>query len=694
MIMPKLYLLKINHKINQAQTTMKLIKFFSLSVLLLFFTKLTAQEFKLGKVSIAELEQKVHPKDSSAVAAILYKKGKSRIEYDQNDGFVTLTDIETRVKIYKKEGYDWANQEVWYYNMVGLTEKVFFADAYTYNLVNGKIEKTKLKSEGTFDEVLNKYRGQKKITMPNVKEGSVIEYRYTIKSPSDRLIREWDFQSSIPVNYSEFSTYVPEYYVFNSRQKGYIFPKVSIQKNPKSITFTSKERTSSGGFSPVKTEYSVDKLDYIETQTTYIAQDFPAMKDEAYVNNVDNYLSSIQHELSLVKFPNQPIKPLSTDWVSVAKTIYDNESFGAELNKTGYFEDDLKALLAGKNTTDEKILAILNHVKTNVKWNKYTGYDCDLGVRKAYKEKTGNIADINLMLTAMLRYAGLTADPVLVSTRSNGIALFPNRTAFNYVVARVETPNGSVLLDASDKFSVPNVLPIRTLNWYGRLIRKDGSSEEIDLMPSKPSNDIVFMNYSIDAEGKVTGKTRRQMSDYNALITRDNIDGVKEETYLEKLENENNKIEISEYSRTNEKEILLPLVETYSFTGNNLCEVIGGKIYVSPMLFFTNNKNPFKQETREYPVDFGFPFLDKYNITIQIPEGFTVETLPAPTNINMEGNLGSFKFIIANTGNTLQINIAHQINEATFSTEKYEMLKEYYKGMIAKETEKIVLKRI
>ena len=674
---------------------MKFIKLFSLFALLLFFSKVAAQEFKLGKVSIAELEQKVHPKDSSAVAAILYKKGSSRIEYNQNDGFVTVTDVETRIKIYKKEGYSWATHQVWYSNNSNLSEKVSFNDAVTYNLVNGKIEKTKIKSEGIFDEVLDKYRAEKKITMPNIKEGSVIEFRYTIRSGS-RMIREWDFQTSIPVNHSEFATYIPEYYTFNSRQKGYVSPKVTIEKNNKTILLTSKERGSTGGFGggATRTEFSQQKVDYIETKTTYIAENFVAMKDEVFVNNLDNYTASVQHELAMVKFPNETMKPFSTDWNSVAKTIYDYDSFGPELNKTGYFEEDLKTVLAGKNTTDEKILAILNHVKSNIKWNKYTGYDCDLGVKKAYKEKTGNIGDINLMLTAMLRYAGLTANPVLVSTRSNGIALFPNRTAFNYVIASVETPEGNILLDASDKYSVPNVLPFRTLNWYGRLIRRDGSSEEVDLMPKRASNDMVFMNYSIDAEGKVTGKTRRQCTDYNALITRDNIDGVVQEEYLEKLENENSKIEVSNYERKNEKEILLPMIETYTFTGNNLCEMIGGKIYVNPMLFFANKENPFKQEIREYPVDFGFPFTDKYNITIKIPEGFEIETMPAPAVISMADNLGTFKFNIANNDGTLQLAVSHQINEAIVSTEKYEMLKEYYKGMIAKETEKIVLKRI
>ena len=671
---------------------MKCIKFFSIISLLFLISKTTAQEFKLGKVSIAELEEKSHPKDTSAVAAILYKKGISKIEYSESEGFVLITRVDTRIKIYKKEGTDWANQSVGYY--IGSNdskERVDFSDVNTYNLVNGKIEKTKLKSDGIFEEQVNKYRARKKITLPNVKQGSVLEYCYTVRTSNFAMIREWAFQTDIPVNYSEYVTYIPDYYTFNIRQKGFIFPKVVTVKDSKSIIINSKERS---GARVVSTTFSQDKIDYTEIQTTYIAQNLPAVIEESYVNNMDNYTSSLEQELSMIKYPNSNLQTFSTNWNSVVKTIYEYEDFGPQLNKTGYFEEDVKAIISGLTTSEDKILAILNYVKTRVKWDNYYGYSCDKGVRKAYQEKTGNVAEINLMLTAILRYAGITANPVLVSTRSNGIALFPNRTAFNYVIAAVETPNGNILLDATDKFSTPNILPFRALNWYGRLIRKDGTSEEVNLMPKKLSNDFVFLNYSIDSEGNITGKTRRQYTDYNAMITRENTSSLKEEEYLERLENENNKIEISEYSRTNEKDILLPITESYSFAGNNLCELIGGKIYVSPMLFFTKNKNPFTQEVREYPVDFGFPYSDKYNITIQIPEGFTVETLPAATMVAMEDNLGAFKFNIAAKENTLQLVISHQINEAIVSTEKYEMLKNYYKAMIAKETEKIVLKRI
>jgi hypothetical protein len=651
-----------------------------------------AQDFKLGKVSMQELQEKMHPTDSTAVAAILFEKGNVDFEYNEDDGFVMITEVTTRIKIYKKEGYEWANKAMRYYTGGMSNESIIFSDAVTYNLVDGKIEKTKLKSDGLFDEEINKYWGQKKITMPNIKVGSVIEYKYLIKSVRYAELTEWSFQSNIPVNFSEFITHIPEYFVYNPNFKGYISPKISSEKNNKAISYSHKQKVNKG--IGLATASSIEKLEFSETNTTYLAENLPAMKAEAFVNNINNYRTSISHELSIIKFPNQPYKTFSSDWNSVAKTIYDYDDFGIELNKTGYFEEDLKAVTTGLTSSEEKISAVFNFVKTNIKWNDYYGYSCIDGVKKAYKDKTGNVAEINLMLTAMLRHVGLTANPVLVSTRSNGIALFPNRTAFNYVIAAVETPNGFVLLDASDKFSTPNILPFRALNWIGRLIRKDGTSEEVDLMPKVTSNDVVTMNYEVGANGLVSGKLRRQRTDYNAMEFRKNIDDVKEESYLEKLENDNDKVEINGYSRTNEKELKLPVIENFSYAGSNFSEIIGGKIYVSPMLFYTDSENPFKQENREYPIDYGYPFMDKYAINIQIPDGYKVETLPAATILSMEDNLGSFKFMTSLSGNIIQMSVMYQINEPIISSDNYSMLKEFYQKMIEKENEKIILAKI
>jgi len=228
----------------------------------------------------------------------------------------------------------------------------------------------------------------------------------------------------------------------------------------------------------------------------------------------------------------------------------------------------------------------------------------------------------------------------------------------------------------------------------GRLIRKDGTSEEIDLIPAKISDHIVSMSYDINEKGEIKGKVRRQYSNYKALNFRNSVANEKEDTYLEKFENDNNKIELSEYNRTNQNDLLLPVLESFSFTSSNFSEVIGEKIYLNPMLFFLDEKNPFKQEKREYPVDFGFPFLEKYAISIKIPNNYMVENLPKSASVAMQDGSGVFKFNVAVSENNIQLSVVHQMNEVIIPIEKYEGLKEFYKTMLAKESEKIVLKKI
>ena len=64
-----------------------------------------------------------------------------------------------------------------------------------------------------------------------------------------------------------------------------------------------------------------------------------------------------------------------------------------------------------------------------------------------------------------------------------------------------------------------------------------------------------------------------------------------------------------------------PIVENYSFKSTNSVEIIGDKLYVSPLLYFSFKENPFKQEQRQYPVDFVYPNQDNFKISLTIPEG-------------------------------------------------------------------------
>lgn len=660
--------------------------------LLLFFitTSLFSQKYELGKVTVEELQEKTHPKEPEAVAAILFKKGEVRFDYSEDTGFDMITTVKVKIKVYKKEGYTFANFSQPYYVGINSKESVFFSDAITYTIVDGKIEKTRLKQDGIFDEKINKFWNRKKITMPNVREGAIIEYEYRIKSDEIGAMQDWEFQTDIPVNHSEFSTYIPEYFGYNITQKGYLSPKISKNSKERTINYTYTEDFIPGMNTgmPQRIRTSVS---FKEHQMTFIANDFPSLKDESFVNNVKNYTSSVSHELSFVQYPNQPFKSLATDWESVAKTIYESEEFGAELNKTGYFEEDVKTIVAGLNSNEEKIATLFNFVKTKVKWNNSYSYFCENGVKKAYKDGVGNVADINLMLTAALRYAGFDSNPVLVSTRSNGIALFPNRAAFNYVITSVKLDSGLVLLDATEQYSNTSVLPLRVLNWYGRLIRKDGTSENVDLIPKKISRSVVNSMIQIKLDGSVEGKIRRQEFDYNAYKYR-NTNLI--ENYSDELEKKYPNIEISELEVSNKEVLFEPIIEKYSFKHNGLTEIVGGKIYFSPLLLFAITENPFKQETRQYPVDFVYPKQEKITLIVTIPDGFVVESMPQSIAMPFVDNLLNFKYTLSQNQNLITITAITDYNNSIILPDYYDDLKAFFAELIKRENEKIVLKKI
>ena len=297
------------------------------------------------------------------------------------------------------------------------------------------------------------------------------------------------------------------------------------------------------------------------------------------------------------------------------------------------------------------------------------------------------------MLTAMLRHADLNANPVLVSTRSNGVSFFPNRTAYNYVICAVETPAGIILMDATDKFSVANIIPVRALNWTGRLIRKDGTSTAVDLMPKNNSKENINVMATLDETGTLKGMIRDQYFDYNAFLYRVNFNALAKDSYLEKLEQHLTGIEITDFAVV-DKEMTKPVSESYSFTHSAVADVIGDKIYLPGLLFFTAKENPFKQDKREYPVDFTFPNQDKYAFTITIPVGYAIESMPTPISLNTASNIGTFKYNITSTATQVQIVSTFDINQSIVGPEDYEELKDFYRQVIEKQNQKIVLKKI
>jgi hypothetical protein len=467
--------------------------------------------------------------------------------------------------------------------------------------------------------------------------------------------------------------------------KGFLPMIPKTEKRRDKITFNNKDRTGT------RTTFSSSDLEFTKTVSTFNLENIPALKEEPYVNNIDNYRSSAKYELSYVKLPDTPVKHYSTTWEDVVETIYKSSNFGTELKKSGYYEDDIDALISTVSDPNIRMELIFNFVKSKVKWNEYYSKYTNDGVKKAYKEHVGNVAEINLMLTSMLRYAGLNANPVLISTRDNGIPIFPTREGYNYVISCVEFPAGKVLLDATNKYSSPNILPYRVLNWEGRIIKKNGTSSLISLYPNENSKTTTLMLINLSEDGSIEGSCRSVKTNHSALSYRNRYNNSDENDFLEKLENKYDGLEVSDFKVNNLVELTKPIIEIYKFAIDNQTDIIGDKIYFSPLFFLKSKENPFKLEKREFPVDFGYPSTSLYRFTINLPEGYKVESVPKAEAFALPENFGLFKYNLSHNESTIQLLIETKINSPIISSLYYEALKAYFNKLIEKENEQIVL---
>jgi hypothetical protein len=251
-------------------------------------------------------------------------------------------------------------------------------------------------------------------------------------------------------------------------------------------------------------------------------------------------------------------------------------------------------------------------------------------LRKAYDDKSGSSADINLMLVTLLKHLGLDVEPVIISTRSNGI-VHPAQimlNQFNYVIVSVKIGDKSWLLDATDKLCPPNMLPERCINGQGRVISEKRPGW-IDLNTTTRYISTNIVAAKIAPDGSISGNIQSSFSNYAALRKRNEVKGCKDqEEYIRNLETKNEGFTVQKFELLDLDSVHKPYRENLDFimADNNMASA--NLITFTPMLIDQLQSNPFKLEERKFPVDYIFPRQYKTIITYEIPEGYILDERP------------------------------------------------------------------
>jgi len=639
-----------------------------LTLLLLYSTLVLSQKKDdipaFGKVDKEDLLMNECDFDKNAEAIVLFDVEEVHFKMYTYDLYTEIT-RHVRIKILKNKGLDNANIKILYTNY-NKAESINNINAQTYNLdASGNIVITKLDKKAVFTKDINRRLTEKIFTFPEAKVGSVIEYSYEVSGTIGSGLRNWKFQKSIPVKLSRYTMDYPS----------------DLELIPQVFCIL-----------------PVDKQEVknnVHTLVSYKMINIPALRDEPFISCEDDYVQRVETRVIAFTHLGRRID-LTRSWIGIINSLIEDQDFGQQLTKNIPRTSDLEEMLKKIKNPYEKMTTIYRYVRKNMEWNGHTNIWALEGVKSAWKQKKGTSGEINLILINLLKDAGLNALPILVSTRSNGRinSLNPGYGQFDKVMAYVEIDKKIYVLDATDKYASPKLIPWEVMNSLGLVIEKFETFnwgwqplwDEKEIF-----NDIVVINGSINDQGVLNGEATISSYDYSRWKRLPDLKQGKEQFIEKYFSSTNPGLHIDSISIENEEIDTMPLVQKINFNEN--LSASGNYKYFFTNLFTGLEKNPFTAENRFSDIFFGAN--QKYLIAENffIPDGFSFDEMPRNIRMMLPDTSVVFTRIISAEEDHLSMRVELEFKRPVFSVDDYGNFREFYKKLFGLLNEQIIIKK-
>ncbi len=627
---------------------------------------------ELKPITKDELEMTVYDKDKEAEALVLYDYGETYFQ-PTSEWFDIIFLRKTRIKILTEEGIEYAEVVIPRYYEDSKEEKISKVKATAYNLENGILVKTELDPDQIYEEVYSKYIKLVKFAIPNVKVGTVIEYSYMQTSKFYYRLEDWEFQHKIPTIHSEYQVKLTPYYTYKWILQG-------------ANKFYSKKSQKATGL-----DKNILGVKYKEMIHNYVMKDIPAFRDANFISNEDDYI--IKMDWQLTKYSNNLrgiVYDLQSTWEKIVTDYLKSDIFGKYISKVDKKAGKIIDIPGiGKLPENERVNKVIDYVKQNYEWN---GYNTELALKspnELLKDKSGAVSDINLLTIGLLNAAGIETYGVISSTRGHGRIYYDYAFThfFNYVLIYAKVDGEFKFYDATQNYLSNSLIPQKCINGKGLLIKK-GDVEWIPIKSTITSESIRKFNISI-ANDEYSAKNAFEWTGYRAAeyreIVKDEGFDIKEDI----MEGEGLVEESVKISNQDDKEANIKI----DFEYKKEVLINADKLYISPFLGEVLDENHFKAKTRDYPIDFIYPFKYSYISTIEVPEGYAVDYVYDDFD-NLENKDYSLIYEVNEADGKLNIKFSYEIKKNKYPSAAYGRLKYFYKKVIELGQEKVVFKKI
>lgn len=612
----------------------KLISAFALTLSCIAFSQ-AQTKIKFGEVPLEDLKMARYDKDTTAHAVILYENG-----YFHSDDF-TFTKF-VRLKVLDNAGTSWATFLVH-------TPTKSEIKGVTVNLEGGTAVATKLDKDNIFKEEETDDYFVFKVFFPNVKPGSVLDLEYSFVGLPPR----WNFQELIPVVYNELTL----------------------------------EATSAISFK--RTFYGLEQIAPVASNK-WVGQNIPALRIEPYMNDYSNYLTRFQFDLELINLPALGFyREYSTSWQTVSQRMLGFDDFGLVINQCPFVNDEAKLLKGSSYHLNQTIDSAYAYIQRNIKWNGDNSAYVTTEFRSDFlKSHSGNSAEVNLPLIALLRKSGLDARPLIMSTRDNGMVnrLSASLDQINYVACIVIHGDSSLVVDATMPHGIPGILPERCLNMSAWVVNQD-AGDWIDPLQGNALVERNFVKIYPDSQGQMIAEISNTHDQYDYLDWAEKFEKAgSADEYGKQVSAEEQSLNVSNYKLISNTPAKLHSSETITagLDGTTYLQDLGEEIILNPFIGLEDfGQNPFKSDSRTIPIDFVYPMTRSIIFSITLPPSYKISATPQQANVQLPDDGGHFTLLCRVTGNTINMKCDFKLNQSLFTEDKYPSLKEFF-GEIAR----------
>ena len=423
-------------------------------------------------------------------------------------------------------------------------------------------------------------------------------------------------------------------------------------------------------------------------------QSLPAIKKEPYSPSLSELLPRIY--FTPLNFSFERTKGSMESWQSYGEWQYQLLSGRDQLPPT--LKEELQKRTANCNTPYEKIAAIYQYLASTT---RYVSIQLGIGglqpIAAADVNRTGfgDCKGLSNYMRAMLTELGIPSVYTVISTTNRRLlADFASANQNNHVILQVPLPNDTLWLECTNPTLPLGYVHHSIAGHDALLVGPNGGTlcqlpTYADSLNTQVNNTLVTLQP--DGSAKVEVKQTSRLFQYEDMASIIDMEPARQKDWLRSDINlVQAKVDAIRANEIKQKEPQLDI--SYTIESEQYGNKTGKRLFIPINIFHRSFYSPNNQGERTQSIQTNYGYLDIDSISIRLPEGYEIESLPKP--VDQESKFGKFRSSIT-LGDAGNVFIVHRLlyYQGNYPKEDYTDFLDFRKSIATQYGAKIILKK-